>query len=159
MAIPKTDSLPKVGITIGDAAGIGPEISLKAMSDVEVRAVCRPILIGDLAFLEKAARGLGLDIQFAGKGEKDTREVEVYDLKNLPEAFPLGVDSAVTGKASAEYIIKAVELWKAGEIDAIATGADQQESDFARRLRLSRTHRISGGTDRNLRVRYEFFRR
>ena len=60
----RSDRLPIVGITIGDVAGIGPEISLKAVADADVRATCRTILIGDLAYLKKAAADLGFSLDF-----------------------------------------------------------------------------------------------
>ncbi len=102
---------PTIGITIGDAAGIGPEITIKAISDEMIRAACRCVLIGDEAHLRRLAVKLGVALD----------DVEIIDLKNLPTEFEMGVDAAVTGKASAEYIVKAVELWREGKIDAICT--------------------------------------
>jgi 4-hydroxythreonine-4-phosphate dehydrogenase len=96
---------PTIGITMGDAAGIGPEIVLKSLSDKRLQGQ-RCIVIGDAAYLRKA----GAD-----------ESVEIFDVANLPEQFEIGVDSAVTGKASAEYIEAAVKLWRDGKIDAIAT--------------------------------------
>lgn len=116
--------LPKIGITTGDAAGIGPEISLKAVADAELCAVCRPVLVGDLAFLKKAAVDFGLDlelVEFGSKFEDRAPVNEVFDLKNLPGTVMIGIDAAVTGKASAECIKVAVDLWRSGKIDAIAT--------------------------------------
>lgn len=116
--------LPKIGITIGDAAGIGPEISLKAIADDEVRIVCRPVLVGDLAFLTRAAVDLGISLDFVECGNGSLNrptEIEVFDLKNLSENVANGCVAAVTGKASAEYITAAVDLWKSGKIEAIAT--------------------------------------
>lgn len=118
------EHVPVVGITIGDAAGIGPEISLKAVADTEAATICRPVLIGDLAFLKKAAVDLGLPIdlvEFGGGSNGRAARIEVIDIRNLHETVMIGQDSAVTGKASAEYIEAAVDLWKRNEIDAIAT--------------------------------------
>lgn len=117
-------NLPVVGITIGDAAGIGPEISLKAVADADLAAVCRPVLIGDVRFLKKYVVDLSLDldlIEFGSGVNNQGVRLEVIDLGNLPETVVLGLDAAVTGKASAEYIEAAVDLWKRNEIDAIAT--------------------------------------
>jgi 4-hydroxythreonine-4-phosphate dehydrogenase len=105
--------LPTVGITMGDAAGIGPEVVLKALSELLPRAEFNCKIIGDAACLGRVADLLGFSHVFTA--------VEVVDLKNLPPEFEIGVDSAVTGRASAECIVKAVELWRAGTIDAIAT--------------------------------------
>ncbi|MFM9903988.1 MAG: 4-hydroxythreonine-4-phosphate dehydrogenase PdxA [Pyrinomonadaceae bacterium] len=104
---------PVVGITIGDAAGIGPEIVLKALSDESLRDVCRCVIIGDGAHLYDIANRLDVDIDSSG--------VEVVDLKNLPAEFPIGSDDAATGKAAAENIEAAVRLWREKKIDAICT--------------------------------------
>lgn len=113
---------PVVGITIGDAAGIGPEISLKAVADRAIAKECRPVLIGDRAYLEKAARQVDLPLRlipFTDKPEIDA--VEVVDMSNLPADIPTGEDTAATGRASAENIETAVRLCTEGRIDAIAT--------------------------------------
>ena len=113
---------PVIGITMGDAAGIGPEIVLKALSDNSLRAACRCVIIGDAAFLRRAADDLGLGLELKEFGSGATNEqIEVFDLKNLPEDFEIGVDAAATGKASAEYIEAAVALWRDKRIDAIST--------------------------------------
>ena len=105
------DSLAVVGITIGDAAGIGPEIVLKALKDV--RTACRCLIIGDAVHLRGLASDLGIEI--------DPLAVEIFDLRNLPDHFAIGVDAAVTGKAAAENIEAAVALWRKKSIDAICT--------------------------------------
>lgn len=117
-------SLPRIGITIGDAAGIGPEISLKAAADAELVRICRPVLIGDLAFLKKTAVDLGLNfdlVEFGSGLQNRETEIKVFDLKNLPEIVMIGHDGAMTGKASAECIEAAVKLWSENKIDAITT--------------------------------------
>lgn len=118
------ESLPIVGITMGDAAGIGPEVVLKALSDRTLRTICLPAIIGDASFLEKAADkfGLGLDFSDASKGiSPDPDTVFVFDLGNLPGEVVDGEESGITGKASAEYIERAVKLWREKKIEAIAT--------------------------------------
>jgi 4-phospho-D-threonate 3-dehydrogenase / 4-phospho-D-erythronate 3-dehydrogenase len=111
---------PVVGITMGDAAGIGPEIVLKAISDKNLKTVCRCVIIGDAVFLRRAAKELEIDLEFAEFGTNE-ESIEIFDLKNLSDEFEIGVDAAVTGKASAEYIEAAVELWREKKIDAICT--------------------------------------
>lgn len=105
--------LPTIGITMGDAAGIGPEVVLKALAELLPDEDFSCKIIGDAACLGRVADSLGLSRVLAS--------VEVVDLENLPSHFEIGVDAAVTGKASAEYIVKAVELWRSGTVDAIAT--------------------------------------
>lgn len=96
---------------MGDPAGIGPEIVIKALADSSLNEICRPLIIGDAVFLQKTAGNLG----------KSSAGIEIHDLKNLPADVMSGIESADTGRASAQYIETAVELWRNGEIDAIAT--------------------------------------
>ncbi|MEO8041876.1 MAG: 4-hydroxythreonine-4-phosphate dehydrogenase PdxA [Acidobacteriota bacterium] len=108
--------LPRIGITVGDAAGIGPEIVLKSLSE-ESRKTYRPIVICDERSLRSQAEALGLTI-----------DAEIIDLQNLPNDLRPGEESAETGRASGEYIEKAVELWRDGAIDAIATAPISKKS-------------------------------
>lgn len=104
--------LPTIGITMGDAAGIGPEVVVKALADGSLTNICNCKVIGDRVHLERVAVSLGIDPGVL---------TNVCDLQNLPAETPIGVDAAETGRAAAENIVKAVELWRNGEIDAIAT--------------------------------------
>ncbi len=115
---------PVVGVTMGDAAGIGPEIVIKALTAETPRFECRCVVIGDAFQLERTARELGSDLElaeFAIDSETTPGYVEVYDLKNVPPDITVGIDAAVTGKASAESIETAVCLWRENSIDAICT--------------------------------------
>lgn len=114
-----TSDRPVIGITMGDAAGIGPEIVLKALSGNEITVARRYVVVGDARFLRKTAVRLDIDVNFGEIGSG--AEIEVFDLKNLPDKFEVGVDRAATGKASAEYIETAVALWKERKIDALCT--------------------------------------
>ncbi len=122
---PKTsNNLPRVGITMGDAAGIGAEITLKALTDETIRQICIPVIIGDANFLKKTAADLGLNFDFiadAPNVEIASHQTAIYDLNNLRGDVVLGTDSACAGKAAAEYIEIAVKLWRERKIDAIAT--------------------------------------
>lgn len=104
--------LPTIGITMGDAAGIGPEVVVKALADGSLTNICNCKVIGDRVHLERVAVSLGIDPGVL---------TNVCDLQNLPAETSIGVDAAETGRAAAENIVKAVELWRNGEIDAIAT--------------------------------------
>ncbi len=117
-----SESLPIIGITIGDPAGIGPEISLRSLSDGPIGTICRPVLIGDLEFLRRQARALGVERNLVSFGDPMTTQcIEVIDLGNIDEGIEAGRESAATGRASGQYIIRAVELWEQGVVDAIAT--------------------------------------
>jgi 4-phospho-D-threonate 3-dehydrogenase / 4-phospho-D-erythronate 3-dehydrogenase len=113
-----------VGITIGDAAGIGPEISLKAVAAADLCRDCRPVLIGDLAHLRKISKRFQVPIElvpYSPEGANIPHEIEVIDTDNLPANPPVGVDDAVTGRAAAECIEAAVRLCDEGAIAAMAT--------------------------------------
>ena len=116
--------MPLIGITMGDAAGIGAEIILKALNSKKLQKVCQPVIIGDLSFLRHTAKKIELDIEFIETKDNfnnDFPKINVFNLNNLPKEFEIGKDSAVTGKASAEYIETAVKLWREKKVDAIAT--------------------------------------
>jgi 4-hydroxythreonine-4-phosphate dehydrogenase len=118
--------LPRVGITMGDAAGIGPEIVLKSLFDKNIFEFCQPVVIGDARILHQTARALGINSEFLTiKKDKeipaDSGKIIIYDLENIAGEVAYGEESSVTGKASAEYIEEAVRLWRTGQIGAIAT--------------------------------------
>lgn len=119
---------------MGDAAGIGAEITLKALADSDLRKICQPLIIGDLKYLEKAADKFGLDFSFVKITENsfpnNPEQVGVFDLDNLKGEIVAGVESGVTGKAAAEYIETAVRLWREKKIDAIATAPISKKAIF-----------------------------
>jgi 4-hydroxythreonine-4-phosphate dehydrogenase len=121
----ETDNkLPVVGITMGDAAGIGAEITLKSLADESLREICQPVIVGDLNFLRKTSEELNLNFDFVaafGQNPPNRAQIEVCDLQNLSGEISTGKDAAATGKASAEYIETAVRLWRENKIDAITT--------------------------------------
>ena len=117
-------NLPRIGITMGDAAGIGAEITLKALSDQNIRQICVPVIIGDAAFLQKTSDQLGLKFDFASDASHlpiKSHQTSVHDLSNLPQTITLGENSGAAGKAAAEYIETAIQMWRDRKIDAIAT--------------------------------------
>ncbi len=123
-----SDHRPIIGITIGDAAGIGPEIVLKSVSDAAIRDICDPLLIGDLEFLRKTARELDLPISLFRHESNSTDGVRVVDLANISRSVSLGEESNECGRAAGQYIEKAVELWKEGTIDAVCTAPINKRS-------------------------------
>lgn len=125
------DELPVIGITMGDAAGIGPEIILKALSDPQLSSVCKPIIIGDAAFLRKTAESLKILLEYSivSDSEKFPESFPaIYDLQNLPPDLKMGLLSADAGKAAGEYIETAVGLWRKGWLNAIATAPLNKKS-------------------------------
>ncbi|MFN0087588.1 MAG: 4-hydroxythreonine-4-phosphate dehydrogenase PdxA [Blastocatellia bacterium] len=120
---------PRIGITMGDPAGIGPEVSLKAVADRDLLAACVPVLIGDAQYLSHWSRIFGLDRGFEilnpeepVPGALPARESPIiYNLKNVPGSIVMGREQAECGRAAAEYIRAGVALCLAGEIDALTT--------------------------------------
>lgn len=110
---------PTIGITVGDPAGIGPEVVLKAVLDESIREVCRPVLIGDRSNLEWTNEKLGLNAVLTDVGSSGG--IEVLDQENLSSPIEFGVESKATGHSAADNITAAVGLWRAGSIDAVAT--------------------------------------
>jgi len=118
---------------MGDPAGIGAEIILKAINNSAFDGVCLPVIIGDAAFLRKTEKKLGfrsdfLEIHVGDKVPRNSNTPIIYDLDNLKEDFPIGEESAVAGRACGEYIDTAVHLWKNGGIDAITTAPINKKS-------------------------------
>ena len=111
---------------MGDPAGIGPEVVLKAVAEEEIRRVCVPIIIGDAQLLAHTARTLDLQSGYdiVRKDEpfpEQLTEPLIYHLDNISGYIEPGIESGAAGKAAAGYIEAAVELCAAGSIDAIAT--------------------------------------
>ncbi len=107
--------VPVIGVTMGDAAGIGPEIVLKALGRSEAANNFTAVIIGDGSHMRSVAERFGLGRVL------ESDNLKLVDLGNLTAEPVYGRDAAETGRASAEYIEKAVAMWRAGEIDAIAT--------------------------------------
>lgn len=133
-AQPSQGGRPLIGITIGDPAGIGPEVALKAAASGEVLGICSPVLIGDASYLIHWARvfGLALPLEILPAGfpapsviqKRDPSRgaaIFVRDLGNLSGEIEMGRDSALCGRAAAEYIETAARLCQAGELDAVTT--------------------------------------
>jgi 4-hydroxythreonine-4-phosphate dehydrogenase len=120
--------LPIIGISMGDPAGIGPEICAKTLALKEIYDICRPIVVGDAGVMANAVRFCGLKLEVAGRqAVSDARfalgSVDVFDLKNLPlDQLRHKEVAAAHGQASYEYVAKVIELAMAGEIDATVTG-------------------------------------
>jgi 4-hydroxythreonine-4-phosphate dehydrogenase len=126
--------LPRIGITMGDPAGIGPEVVLKAVAEEEVRRACIPVIIGDAPLLAHTARTLdlqsGYDIVRADEAFPEHSEPVIYHLGNIHGFIEPGIESGAAGKAAGGYIEAAVELCAAGSIDAVATAPINKRALF-----------------------------
>lgn len=117
---------PRIGITIGDPAGIGPEVSLKAIAHEGLLRDCQPVLIGDAQYLNSWAQAFGLAttarIIIAGDSiPDDLTHPAIYTLDNIKDTIAMGAESAESGRASAQYVETAARLCLAGELDAMTT--------------------------------------
>jgi len=119
---------PVIAITMGDPAGIGPEVTAKALAHDQVWECSRPLVVGAVAVLQQMARWAARPLAFRGIAEPhqahyDPSAPDVIDCPNVdPASLQPGQVSAKAGQASVEYINRAVELAKAAQADAIATG-------------------------------------
>ncbi|HOT90142.1 MAG TPA: 4-hydroxythreonine-4-phosphate dehydrogenase PdxA [Anaerolineae bacterium] len=125
--------LPLVAITLGDVAGIGPEVVVKALALPEVWTVCRPLVIGDARALTEARLGIPVPLLRVVR-DPETAEfskgtLTLLDLRNLdPADAPLGRISPTAGRAAVEYVLKAAELAMTGAVDAVATAPLNKEA-------------------------------
>lgn len=125
---------PIIGITMGDAAGVGAEVIVKSLHNRKVYDQSYPFVIGDAKMLERAADLLNLDITVKRvKEDSDFTEINFgeiacYDLNLLPRDLPFGKVSAAAGDAAFQYLKTAIELANKGVIDAICTAPLNKEA-------------------------------
>jgi 4-hydroxythreonine-4-phosphate dehydrogenase len=125
---------PILGITMGDPAGIGPEIAAKAMSKKEVYEICRPLIVGDAQVMKQAIgiAGVCLEVNAISEVEEAKFEhgiMDVVDLKNVDmSGLVHGKVSAMAGNAAFEAVKKVIELALQNKIDATVTGPINKES-------------------------------
>lgn len=118
---------PRVAITLGDAAGIGPEVSLKAVADPEIRRILRPLLVGPGAVVEAAVHWTApapalRRIAAASEAVYPDDAVELLSTSELtPKEAPMGRLSAAAGAAGVAAVETAARLALAGEVDAVVT--------------------------------------
>ena len=114
-----------IGITMGDPAGIGPEVALKALRRARIHSACRPIVFGTTRFLKGLGPELNSGLVFrkiSGPADAsfDKKTINVVECP-APSKITIGKKSARAGKASLDYLDKAIEFALRGEIDAIVT--------------------------------------
>lgn len=125
---------PLVAIPIGDPAGIGPEIVVKALAGRELDDVARCIVVGDLQVIQRAIAITQADLTIHtiekpedGKYERDL--INLINLDNISlDQFRMGEVSGICGRAAYEYIEKSIELASAGAVDAVSTTPINKES-------------------------------
>lgn len=126
---------PVIAITMGDAAGIGPEIIMKSLAHADIYDLCRPLVIGDALRLEKAGRIAGTELIVRSLNPDQIDDalytpatVDCIDLKLIPDDLPWGTLSAIAGDAAFRYMEIAAKLAMAGKIQAICTAPLNKEA-------------------------------
>jgi len=129
-----TARTPRLGITMGDPAGVGPEITAKALARPDVVATCRPVVIGDGAIMATTLEILKSPLRLhvvreVGDCAFAPGTLECLDLANVDAAaLPRAAVSAEAGRAAYAYIERAVRLCQSGEIDGIVTAPVNKEA-------------------------------
>jgi len=125
-----TTNRPKIGLTMGDAAGIGPEIIIKALTHKSVYSMCQPIVIGSPAILQAACQFISPGapplkfniIKTPMQATATHGTIDVLDISSIsPEEICHGTIDVRTGAAAAKAIEVAAQLAMRGELDAITT--------------------------------------
>lgn len=135
MAVKKMEKRPVIAVPMGDPAGIGPEIVLRAMMSEDVAEKSRSVIVGDARILKRALSFPGMPeveikvIADPSKGDFRTGVANVIDLHNLaPEEYEIGKVNAGCGRAAYEYIEKSIQLAMDGSADAVSTTPINKES-------------------------------
>jgi len=139
--------LPIIAVTMGDPAGVGPEIAAKALASEEVYRISKPLVVGDASIMERAAglvdRSLhinSIDDPLQAKFQLGT--IDVIDQHTIDvRTFEFGKISSAAGHAAFEAVRKVIELAMAGRVDATVTGPINKEA-----LNLA-GHAFSGHTE------------
>ena len=122
-----TETFPRIALTIGDVAGIGPEVVVRAIADQKLKELCRPVVIGHRIVVERAKQLIGATF--------DVKEVDSlieinWSSPSVPcwnpsigeaEDVPVGRIDARAGRAAYDYLVAATRAALRGEIDAITT--------------------------------------
>ena len=113
--------LPRIAITMGDPAGVGPELCLRLLANESVREFCVPIVFGDLGVLNPLADWLDWP-------EPNPRDILDFNTEPPEDPFQPGKVSAACGAAAYRYFTFAIDEALAGRVDAIATCPINKES-------------------------------
>jgi len=125
-------SKPRIAVTMGDPAGVGPEVCLDLLQDPEISDFCTPIIFGDFSVLQACAQQTSKPLQ-VGKISEDEITVTinhgVHDLRlfHMDNLVP-GTANAQTGRATYEYVISAIDACLAGRVDAVVTCPANKEA-------------------------------
>ena len=124
---------PLIGVTIGDPAGIGPEIVIKALSDRVSYDVSRPVVYGDRCVLQRSLADLGASLELnpierPNQGRFQVGTIDVIDTGILSELVPYGQISGDGGHAGLGYLEAAMDAALDESVDGLATAPLNKES-------------------------------
>jgi 4-hydroxythreonine-4-phosphate dehydrogenase len=125
-------SKPTIAVTMGDPAGIGPELCLRLLQNDAITTLCRPVIFGDFSVLQRVSSLLGLPF--------DPNAVRDLCCVDGSLVIP-GAVSAMCGDAAFQYVIASIEAGLAGEVAAVATAPLNKEAMHAA------GHRYPGHTE------------
>ena len=130
----ETKFRPVTAITMGDPAGIGPEIVVGAMLDKELHESCKPFIIGSIAIIERAAKVLGKKLKYNKIDDPEQAKYE-YGTFDIMETGDYDTDSIewgrvqkLAGQMAIDWIMKSIELGMAKKIDAVSTAPIHKEA-------------------------------
>lgn len=131
--------LPRIAVTMGDPAGVGPELCLRLLTDGDIARMCVPVVFGDTNVLRRVADRIGIAFNApviampdwpVARGDVDTPCVLDFRFTDAGTVVP-GKVSATCGEAAFRYVSAAIDAGLNGEVDAICTGPLNKEAMHA----------------------------
>lgn len=127
---------PRVAMPLGDPAGIGPEIIIKALCDPELRTLADFVVVGEASAIEPHIKNMELELSDHELLIPGLPSVPLHHVSSLAgQAWSLGEVSPVSGRACYEYALAGIELAKSGDVDAVVaaphTEAAVHQAGFA----------------------------
>ena len=124
---------PLIGITIGDPAGVGPEITVKALIHSEIYDRVRPLIFGDRSILEQILKNLGCSLTLnavdrPADGKYEAGTVDVIEVGAWSGPVSFGTVQPEAGRAAYTYLSRAVDHALEGTIDAVCTAPINKEA-------------------------------
>ncbi len=121
-------AFPTIALTLGDVAGIGPEVVVRACAETRVRAACRPVIVGHPDVVRRAIAHSRLNVDVAEVAQpNDFSSSAALTCWNPPSAshnvsdVAPGHNDARAGRAAYEYLVAAAKAALAKQVDAITT--------------------------------------
>jgi 4-hydroxythreonine-4-phosphate dehydrogenase len=118
---------PILAITMGDPAGIGPEIAVRALAEIGSYHICRPLLVGDASVMQATLQGMKISLRLhvvtdVPEAHFEPGQIDLVDMRNVDMSrLKKAQVSAMAGRAAYEYIIRATDMAMNGQVDAVVT--------------------------------------